>query len=56
MYSIPGLPDTNFLAPQVWAIRFFVRRWIWDADMSGGLVADKMGLGKTFTLVAATVL
>jgi hypothetical protein len=32
-YSIPGLPGTKFLAQQVWAIWFIVRRWVWDADM-----------------------
>jgi len=26
-YSIPGLPGTKFLAHQVWAIWFIVRRW-----------------------------
>jgi len=44
-YSIPGLPGTKFLAHQVWAIWFIVRRWVWDADMPGALVADEMGLG-----------
>jgi len=55
-YSNPGLPGTKFLAHQVWAIWFIVRRWVWDADMPGALVADEMGLGKTFTLVAAAML
>jgi len=55
-YSIPGLPGTEFLAHQVWAIWFFVRRWAWDTDMPAALVADEMGLGKTFTLVAAAML
>jgi len=26
-YSIPGLPGTKFLAHQVWALWFIVRRW-----------------------------
>jgi hypothetical protein len=56
IYSIPGLPGTQFLAHQVWAIWFIVRRWVWDADMLGALVVDKMGLGKTFTSVAAAML
>jgi hypothetical protein len=56
MYSIPGLPGTKFLAHQVWAIWFIMRRWVWDADMSGALVADEMALGKTFTSVAAAML
>jgi len=54
-YSIPGLPGTRFLAHQVWAIWFIVRRWVWDANMPGALVADEMGLGKTFTSVAAAM-
>jgi len=55
-YSILGLPRTKFLAHQVWAIWFIVRRWVWDTEMPGALVADEMGLGKTFTSVAAAML
>jgi len=55
-YSIPGLTGTKFLAPQLWAIWLVVWRWVWDADMPGALVADKMGLRKTFTSVAAAKL
>jgi len=55
-YSIPGLPSYKFLAHQVWAIWFIVRRWVWEADMPGALVADEMGLGKTFTSDAAAML
>jgi hypothetical protein len=55
-YSIPSLPGTKFLAHQVCAIRFIVRRWVWDADMPGALLADEMGLGKTFTLVGAAMI
>jgi len=55
-YSIPGLPRTTFLAHQVWAIWFIVRRWVWDPDIPGALVTDDMRLGKTFTLVAAAML
>ena len=55
-YSIPGLPGTKFLAHQVWAIWFIVRRWVWDTDMPGALVVDEMGLGKTFTSVGAAML
>jgi len=55
-YSIPGLPRTKFLANQVWAIWFIVRKCVWDSDMPGGLVADEMGLAKTFTSVAAAML
>jgi len=55
-YSIPGLPGTKLLAPQDWAIWFIVRRWAWNTDMPGALVADEIGLGKTFTSVAAATL
>jgi len=55
-YSIPGLPGTKFLVHQVVAIWFNLRRWVWDADMPGALVADEMGIGKTFTSVAAAML
>jgi len=54
--SIPGLPGTKFLAHQVWAIWFIVRRWVWDTYKPRALVADEMGLGKTFTSVAAAML
>jgi len=55
-YSIPGLPGMKFLAHQVWAIWFIVRRWVWDAYMPGALVGDEMGLGKIFTSVAAAMI
>jgi len=42
-YSISGLPGTKFLAHQVCAIWFIVRRWVWDSDMRGALRADEMG-------------
>jgi len=35
---------------------FIVRRWVRDADIPGALVADEVGLGKTFTSVAAVML
>jgi hypothetical protein len=54
-YSLQGLSGIKFLARQVWAIRFIVRRWVWDSDMPGVLVADEMDLGKTFTSVAAAM-
>jgi hypothetical protein len=31
-------------------------RWVWVAEMPGALVADEMGLRKTFTSVAAAML
>ena len=55
-YSIPGLSGTKFPAHHFWVIRFIVRRWVWDADMPGALVADEMGLRKTFTSVAAAMI
>jgi len=55
-YSIPGLPGTQCLAHQVWAIWFIVRRWVWVSDMPGALVANEMGVGKTFTSIAAAML
>jgi len=55
-YSNPGLPGTKFLAHQVRAIWFIVRQWAWDTDMPGALVAEEMGLGMTFTSVAAAML
>jgi hypothetical protein len=55
-YSIAGLPGTTFLALQVWTIWFIVRRWVWDADVPGALVAVETGLGKTITSVAAAII
>jgi hypothetical protein len=43
-YSIPGLPGTNLLAHQVWAIWFIVTRWVSDADMPAAPLADEMDL------------
>jgi hypothetical protein len=55
-YSILGLSGNKFLAHQVWAIWFSVRRWVWDADMPGARVADEMGRGKTFSSVAVAMI
>jgi len=55
-YSILGLPGTKIVAHQVWAIWFIVRRLVCNGDMPGALVADEMGLGMTFTLVAVVML
>jgi len=54
--SIQDLPGTQFQAQWVLAIRFLMRRWVWDADMAGALAVDELGLGKTVTLVAAAML
>jgi hypothetical protein len=56
MYSIPGLQGTMFLVDQGLTTWFIVRRWVCDADMAEALVANKMGLGKTFTSVAVVML
>ena len=55
-YSIPRPPGTKFMEHQVWAICFIVRRWVWDTDMLGALVADEMGLGMTFSLVLVAMI
>jgi len=55
-YSIPGLAGTWFLAHQVWAIWYIVKRWVCDSDMPGVLVADEMNLRKIVTLVAAALM
>jgi len=55
-YSIPTLPRTKFLAHQVRAIWFNIRRWLWDSDMPGVLVADEMDLGQTFMSVVAAMI
>ena len=55
-YSMRGLPGMNFRARQAWAIWLIVRRWIWDADMPGSLVAEEMGLEKTSTSVATAMI
>jgi len=55
-YLISGLPRTKYLVHHIWAIWFIVRWWVWDADMPGALVVDEMGLGKSFTSVAAAIL
>jgi len=55
-YSIPGLPRTKFQVYQVSAIWFIVRRRVWDADLPGAPVVDEIGLGKTFTSVAAAMI
>jgi len=55
-YLIPGLPRTKFLAYQDLPIWFIERRWVWDSDMPAALVADEIGLGKTFTSLAAEMI
>jgi hypothetical protein len=54
-YTLKQFPEVRFLAHQIWAIWFIVRRWIFDVDLPGALLADEMGLGKTFTILAAAL-
>ena len=56
MYPITGVPTTTNLAHQLWAIWFSMRRWVWDSDMPGVLVANEMGNGEIFTLLAAPII
>jgi hypothetical protein len=55
MYTLNQFPDVRFLAHQIWAIWFNVRRWIFDLDLPEVHLADEMGLGKTFTILAAAL-
>jgi hypothetical protein len=55
-YSFRSLLGTMFQVHQIWAIWLIVRRWIWELDMPGALVADAMCLGKMLTLVAVALL
>ncbi len=54
-YKLKALPNVTFLAHQIWAIWFIVRRWVFDVDLPGVILADEMGLGKTFTVMAAAL-
>ena len=55
-YTMPGLHGFKILAQQGWVIWFIVRRYVWDSDMPGVLVADEFGVGKSFTLGAAAMI
>jgi hypothetical protein len=46
----------KLLVYQDWVIWLIVRRWYWDFDMAEALVADTMGLGKTFTMVTVAMI
>ena len=54
-YLLKSFPSVSFLAHQMRAIWFLVRLWLFDVDLPGVLLADKMGLRKTFTALAAAV-
>ena len=54
-YLLEQFPSVTFLAHQIWAIWFIVRRWVFDVDLPGVLLADEMGLGKTFRVLAAAL-
>jgi hypothetical protein len=44
-----GLPRTKVLAHHVRPVWFIVKSLVWDSDKAGVLVADEVGVGKTFT-------
>jgi len=46
----------RFWVHQVWAVWFIVRRWVWDSEMPGALVADEMDIGKMFTSIAPAMI
>ena len=48
VFAIPGIPKGRFLPHQVWGIWFLVDRVIGNSPPPA-LLADNMGLGKTFT-------
>ena len=54
-YLLEPFPSVAFLAHQIWAIWFIVRRWVFVVDLPGVLLADEMGLGKTFMVLAAAL-
>ena len=54
-YLLEPFLSVTFLAHQIWAIWFIVRRWVFDVDLPGVLLADEMGLGKTVTVLAAAL-
>jgi hypothetical protein len=54
--SYPVLSIFKYLVHQVRKIQYMVRRWVWNPDLPGGLVADEMSFGKMFTSVAAVLI
>ena len=54
-YTLKQFPEARFLALQIWTIWFIVWRWIFDVDLPGVLQVEEMGLGKTFTVLAAAL-
>ena len=54
-YLLEPFPSLTFLAHQIWAIWFFIQRWVFDVDLPVVLLADDMGLGKTFTVLSAAL-
>ena len=53
--SIPGIPNGRFLAHQVWGAWYCVRSIINNNGLKGVMVADDMGMGKTFTALATAL-
>lgn len=51
---IPGIPNGRFLPHQIWGIWFLVDRIITDAPPVA-LLADDMGMGKTFTALGTVL-
>ena len=54
-YLLKPFPSGSFLIYQIWAIWFIVRCWVFDVGLPGVLLADSMGLGKTFTVLVAAL-
>ena len=52
LFGIPGIPKGRFLPHQVWGIWFLVERVV-GKSLPVALLADHMGLGKTFTALGA---
>ena len=39
----------------MWVIWFIVRRWVSDVDLPGVLLADEMGLSKSFMVITVAL-
>ena len=52
VFRIPGIPKGRFLPHQVWGIWFLVDRIV-ENSVPVALLADDVGLGKTFTALGA---
>ena len=54
-HLLKPLPSVSIHAHQIWAIWLLVRYWLFDVNLPGVLLADEMGLRKTFTVLAAAL-